>query len=198
VTSVDDNSKLVALWRARERLEVALAADRNWQLLQGSAGAGGCDREAASLETQLLSNPVYRAWKNVNAAIQARQPEAASAAGLGPRAQEVPPHLPGAEAAQAGEESSERRRRTAEALAIEEEASVSFVARTPAAARREAPAQERPYGHGRNSQRGLSARAEADGSGWEEAEVSVVSVDARRHAGAVDRLLRALRGENQG
>jgi hypothetical protein len=33
--------------------------------------------------------------------------------------------------------------------------------------------------------------------GWQgkEAEVTVVSVDARRHAGAVDRLLRALRGE---
>jgi hypothetical protein len=197
VTSVDENSKLAALWRARERLEVALAPDENWQLLQGLARAGDRDREAASVEAKLLSNPVYRAWKNLNAAIQARQPDSANAAGLAPLAEAAPPHPSPAEANRGGDESNERRRRTARALAIEEEASVSFVARTPAPARREAPAGETSFAHWRSLQDGLAARTEEDGSGCKEAEVSVVSVDARRHATAVDRLLRALRGENQ-
>ena len=51
-----------------------------------------------------------------------------------------------------------------------------------------------PVRHGLDPlERGVTPGLEGWGS--EEAEVSVVSVDARRHAGAVDRLLRALRGE---
>src|SRR5262245_37721376 len=184
-------SKLAALWRARERLEVALAPDESWQLLQRLGGAaGGRGAEAASLEAQLLSNPVYRAWKNVNAAILARQPDKANAAGPAPLTQATPT-LAAAHAA----ERSEPRRPGTGALA-EEEASVSFVARTPVPARMEEP----PHGQGRSpeGQNQMFARPEAEGPQCEEAEVSVVSVDARRHADAVDRLLRALRGDSQG
>jgi hypothetical protein len=201
VTPVDETSKLRALWRVRERLEAALAADESWQTLhQLGTAAGARDGAAASLEAQLLSNPVYRAWKNVSAAIAARQPEAADAAGSGsPGAQTRPdaPRPPAAAqppwpAGPGGAASSASNG----ARASEEEASVSFVALTPARARMDPPAaaipaQRRPSVAGQD----LSATSAEDASPCEEAEVSVVSVDARRHAGAVDRLLRALRGE---
>jgi hypothetical protein len=176
VTPVDETSKLRALWRARERLEAALAADERWQTLQNlGAPAGARDGAAARLEAQLLSNPVYRAWKNVSAAIAARQPEAANAAGSASLAAPTRP---------------------AGALASEEEASVSFIALTPGRARMEPPAAGIAQQGWRSfeGQDGLSAMHAEDAPPCEEAEVSVVSVDARRHAGAVDRLLRALRG----
>jgi len=198
VTAADEDSKLVALWRARERLEVALAADETWQMLQrlGTGAAG----QAASLEAQLLSNPVYRAWKNVNAAIKGRQPQGASVAGPAPLAPAAPARPASVEPAQLGGESQEPGRLAVGARASEEEASVSFVARAPAPARMKRPAEGAPHGHARShdAQDPLSAIPEEGGSRCEEAEVSVVSVDARRHAGAVDRLLRALRGESQG
>jgi hypothetical protein len=200
VTAVDDTSKLRALWRARERLEAALAADESWQRLQNlGTSAGASDGGAASLEAQLLSNPVYRAWKNVSAAIAARQPEAAiAAASASPAAQSCPDAPPaptsapppwpagtGGAAPSAG----------SGALASEE-ASVSFVALTSGGTRMDRPAAGRPQqDRSFDGQPGASASPAEDMSPCEEAEVSVVSVDARRHAGAVDRLLRALRGE---
>src|SRR5262249_39881488 len=201
VTGVDEDSKLVALWRARERLEVALAADESWQMLQrlGTGGAGQ-GRAAAGLQAQLLSNPGYRAWKNVNAAIKGRQPQGAGAAGPAALAQAAPAHPASVAPAQPGGETEEPSLLAVGALASEEEASVSFVARAPAPARMERPAQGAPHGHARShdDQDPLPAMPAEEGSRCEEAEVSVVSVDARRHAGAVDRLLRALRGESQG
>jgi hypothetical protein len=203
VTPVDETSKLRALWRARERLEAALAAEESWQTLQGlGTGAGARSGAAASLEAQLLSNPVYRAWKNVSAAIAARQPEAAHAADPALRAAQVQArpeallaHPPAAEPSPAdpgGAAPSAYNDGLASA-----EASVSFVAPAPEPARMEAPAADIPLQGWRSLQRpaGLSANPEQAVSPCEEAEVSVISVDARRHAGAVDRVLRALRGE---
>ena len=202
MTPVDETSKLRALWRARERLEAALAADASWRTLQnlGSA-AGATDGAAASLEAQLLSNPVYRAWKNVGAAIAARQPEAANAAGSASpaaqaradAAQSPPPAQPPWPAGAADTAPTAPNG----ALASEEEASVSFVALTPAGGRMGPPALGIPQQGWRSFEgpEGLSATPAEGASPGEEAEVSVVSVDARRHAGAVDRLLRALRGE---
>jgi len=77
VTSIDETNKLLALERARARLEAALATDADWQSLAGSGPAG-----AATLETRLLSNPLFRAWKTVSAAIAAQQANG-SANGVG-------------------------------------------------------------------------------------------------------------------
>ena len=140
MTAVDDTSKLRALWRARERLEAALAADERWRRLQNlGATAAARDPEAASLEGQLLSNPVYRAWKNLSAAIAARQPEAANAAAsASPAAQSCPDAplapSPGRPPWPAGMGEAAPSARTG-APASEEEASVSFVALTPARVR---------------------------------------------------------------
>jgi len=201
VTPVDETSKLRALWRARKRLEAALAADASWQTLQSlGTAAGATDGVAASLEAQLLSNPVYRAWKNVSAAIAARQPEAANAGSASPAAQARPdaaqPPPPAQPPWPAGAADTAPTAPDG-ALASEEEASVSFVALTPAAARLEPPAAAIPQQGWRSFEgpEGLSTTPAEEASPGEEAEVSVVSVDARRHAGAVDRLLRALRGE---
>jgi hypothetical protein len=212
VTSVDEMSKLKALRRARERLESALATDKGWQaLLRCSATAGAEAGEIARLEAGLLrSNPLYRAWMNVNAAIEARQrsgPIDASGA-TAPRPSTSSSDLdPGLARRQRNDDDARGagpRGLARQSPPSEEEASVSFVALTPLLA----------PSNGRQPQRsaalpapsGLPARQghEPPESGappgvqdWggEEAEVSVVSVDARRHAGAVDRLLRALRGE---
>jgi hypothetical protein len=201
VTAVDETSKLRALWRARERLEAALAADESWQTLQNlGTPAGTRDGAAERLEAQLLSNPLYRAWKNVSAAIAARRPEAATAAGSACLAAPIRPDAPlppppaqppwPAGAGGAGPTAP------AAARASEEEASVSFVALTPARAGMEPGAGVPQQGSSSfKGQDGLSAMHAADAPPCEEAEVSVVSVDARRHAGAVDRVLRALRGE---
>ena len=198
--AVDEDSKLVALWRARERLEVALEADASWQMLQRlDTDAAAKGPAVARLEAQLLPNPVYRAWKNVTAAIKGRQPEGASAAGPAPLAQ-ADPAPASVEPAQPGGDTKVPSRLATTALVGEEEASVSFIARAPAPARMERAAAGTAQGHAPSydGQDPLSARPEEGGSPSEEAEVSVVSVDARRHAGAVDRLLRALRGESQG
>jgi hypothetical protein len=202
VTPVDETSKLRALWRARERLEAALAADESWQTLQNlGTAAGATGGAAASLEAQLLSNPVYRAWKNVSAAIAARRPEAANAASsASPAAQARPdallPPAPAQAPWPAGVADAAPSAPNG-ALASEEEASVSFVALTPARARMDPPAAAIPQQGWRSFDGldGLSATPAAEAQPCEEAEVCVVSVDARRHAGAVDRLLRALRGE---
>jgi hypothetical protein len=254
VTGVDENSKLAALRRARERLELALAADDNWQTLRRSLAAAGSG-EASRLETALLSNPLYRAWKNVNAAIEARQrsgpvgtllasaeppssqpPSAAAAAkgradfsqpsvaecnatvAIGWTTQLGPPQewaedvrlartLPAPSSPAAGGGQMKPATRIV-AAATEEEASVSFVARTPALGPSlPAPPHARPGAFAQQLER-LAAEQGGDSdharpaagqigdlSHSREAEVSVVSVDARRHAGAVERLLRALRGE---
>jgi len=207
VTSVDEMSKLKALRRARERLETALAADEGWQaLLRSSATADAEAGETGRLQAGLLANPLYRAWTNVNAAIEARQrsgPIDATAPRPSTSSSDLDPSL----ARRQRNDDAVREagsRGLAQSPPGEEEASVSFVALTPL----------RAPSNGRQPQRsatlpapsGLPARQghEPPESGatpgvqdWggEEAEVSVVSVDARRHAGAVDRLLRALRGE---
>ena len=184
VTSVDESSKLVALKRARQRLELALAADADWQALGRCRVADEGGGEAERLEAKLLRNPLFRAWKNVNGAIEARTWRAPVAPGQGriDRAQVAP----------------------------EAEASVSFRARMPSqappgplpqrgqvegwpsSARFDVPAESREdAGRG-----GALARDPLPGAAAApEAEVSVVSVDARRHAGAVERVLRALHGD---
>ena len=210
--SVDEMSKLNALRHARERLETALATDEGWQALRRSSAAAGAEAgEAARLEAGLLrSNPLYRAWSNVNAAIEARQ-------------RSDPIDAPGPPAPRPSTSSSDldpglvRRQRNddpvrgtgpqglaAQSPPSEAEASVSFVALRPLPAASDgrqplrSAASPAPTGlpvrHGLDPlERGVTPGLEGWGS--EEAEVSVVSVDARRHAGAVDRLLRALRGE---
>jgi hypothetical protein len=204
VTSVDEMSKLEALRRARERLETALATDAAWQALRRSSPAAGAEAgEAARLEAGLLrSNPLYRAWSNVVAAIEARH-------------RGDPIDAPGPTAPRPSTPSSDldpgltRRRRNddpvrgtgprglaAQSPPSEAEASVSFVALTPPPA----PSAALPAPTGLPARHALDplergATPGLEGWGGEEAEVSVVSVDARRHAGAVDRLLRALRGE---
>src|SRR5262249_51264957 len=87
------------------------------------------------------------------------------------------------------------------------EASVSFIARTPALPRplpeREQPQQGLPHcdASGSSAEKAGGSDGAANGgplpaaAAAEEAEVSVVSVDARRHADAVARLLRALHGD---
>ncbi|HEU0159215.1 MAG TPA: hypothetical protein VFR00_07870 [Hyphomicrobiaceae bacterium] len=223
--SVDEESKLVALRRARERLEVALAADESWQTLQRlGAATPGRDQEAGSLELRLQSSPIYRAWKNLNAAIEARQRDGAGSAGAAPAAQEIPGHapertLPGGETTAPGRPDATARPASvapapgaastsggapnvpSRVLPAEAEASVSFVARTPTPARWQpsATASSTQRWVGVDGQGGWSALPESQALRDEEAEVSVVSVDALNHAGAVQRLLRALRGEtNQG
>jgi hypothetical protein len=223
--SVDEESKLVALRRARERLEVALAADASWQTLQRlGAGSAGRDQETASLELRLQSSPIYRAWKNLNAAIEARQRDSAGSAGTAPLTPKIPGHPP--ERTAPGGEKTAPGRADATAhpaspapapgvtstsggtpnvppgvLPTEAEASVSFIARTPTPARWQpsATATSAQRWAGVEGQGGWSALPERQALRDEEAEVSVVSVDALNHAGAVQRLLRALRGEtNQG
>lgn len=194
MTAVDENSKLTALRRARERLELALAVDDSWQTLRRSRAAASSG-EASRLEAGLLSNPLYRAWKNVNAAIEARQ--RIEAVGALP-ANTAPPG-PQPPSAVAGEGSMKPTAAIVVA-ATEEEASVSFVARTPALAPPlPAPPHARPAPFAQQLERFAaeqgSDQARPDAGPSEEAEVSVVCVDARRHAGAVERLLRALRGE---
>jgi hypothetical protein len=209
VTSLEDMSKLKALRRARERLETALATDAGWQALQRSsatAGAGG--GETAGLQAELMrSNPLYRAWTNVNAAIEARQDNGAKdVAGA-----TAPPPSPSASDLDAGRLG----RQGIDAMGVgprelglrpppEEEASVSFVARSSPLGPSDGPPVQRvqavrahaslpvTQGHEPAGRQGTPA---VEGWQGQEAEVSVVSVDARRHAGAVDRLLRALRGE---
>lgn len=212
MTSVDEMSKLKALRRARERLETALATDEAWQAMRRTSAAVGAEAgEAARLEAGLLrSNPLYRAWSNVNAAIEARQ-------------RSHPIDAPGATAPRPSTSSSDldpglaRRQRNddpmrgtgprglaAQSPPSEAEASVSFVALTPLPApsdgRQPLRSAALPAPTGLPARHGpdpLESGATPGLEGWggEEAEVSVVSVDARRHAGAVDRLLRALRGE---
>ena len=207
MTSVDEMSKLKALRRARERLEQALASEEGWQALRRSnvmAGTGG--GETTRLETELRSNPLYRAWTNVNAAIEARQrggridasgpiapPASTTAAELDPgraRLQGNDGHA-GAELREPDPQS-----------ASSEEASVSFVAFAspapttggrPAAPLHTPASLPPPQSH--MAPEGAATSAPEAWGGEEEAEVSLVSVDARRHAGAVKRLLRALRGE---
>jgi hypothetical protein len=131
----------------------------------------------------------------VNAAIEARQ--RIEAVGALPANTEPPgPQPPSAVAG----EGSMKPTAAIVVAPTEEEASVSFVARTPALAPpRPAPPHARPAPFAQQLER-LAAEqgsdeARPDAGPSEEAEVSVVSVDARRHAGAVERLLRALRGE---
>ena len=210
MTSLDEMSKLKALRRARERLETALATDSGWQaLLRCGAMAGAGGAETARLQAELMrSNSLYRAWTNVNAAIEARQdngPNDVSGATT-PRASASARHV---DASRSGRQSIDAtgmgpRERGPPSQPNEEEASVSFVALSP----------PRGPSDGRHVPRSQALRslpslpvtpgdepAERQSTpavdGWQgkEAEVSVVSVDARRHAGAVDRLLRALRGE---
>ena len=194
MTAVDEKSKLAALRRARERLERALAVDDSWQRLRRSRAAAGSG-EASGLEAGLLSNPLYRAWKNVNAAIEARQriePVGALPTNAEPPSSQPPPAAAG--------EGSIKTAAASVAAASEEEASVSFVARAPALAPPlPAPPRSRPAPFAQRLER-LAAeqgsdQGRRDAGQSDEAEVSVVSVDARRHAGAVERLLRALRGE---
>lgn len=194
VTAVDENSKLAALRRARERLELALAVDDSWLTLRRSRAAAGSG-EASRLEAGLLSNPLYRAWKNVNAAIEARQ--RIEPVGALPANAEPPGSQPPSAAAGEG---SMKPAAAIVAAATEEEASVSFVARTPMLAPPlPAPPHWRPAPFAQQLERlpaeQGSDQARPDAGQSEEAEVSVVSVDARRHAGAVERLLRALRGD---
>jgi hypothetical protein len=204
VTSLDEMSKLKALRRARERLETALAMDAGWQALRCSDAAGAGGSATARLQAELMrSNPLYRAWTNVNAAIEARQDNGAK---------EVPRTSPSAgdlEAGRLGRRSIDtpgvgRRELGPRPAPNEEEASVSFVARPPSDGPPVQPQVQRSQAA--RDQMGFTATqsdepAERQGApaveGWQgkEAEVTVVSVDARRHAGAVDRLLRALRGE---
>jgi hypothetical protein len=241
VTSVDDSNKLVALQRARERLELALATDAGWRALRRLGAADGGGREAAGLEAKLLANPLYRAWKNVHAAIEARQaggPLSASlpnpvpagthnsGEGRADRAQAEARHEPGANsgARQPPDPPPQRRALGATgdgagrvtpgfAGAAENEASVSFIARTPAQAPlRPLQDRDRPQRWRGGPACDASAPVQRDdpadqdgapapggplpaGSDPREAEVSVVSVDARRHASAVERLLRALHGD---
>jgi hypothetical protein len=200
VTPADETSKLSALRRARERLELALAKDDDWQALNNASAAAGRDGgDTVGREAMLLAHPLYRAWKNVTAAIAAQG---------GGRCDAEPGHLRkppaggtgpifAAELAADGRGGSDRPPMQVLA-AQQEEASVSFVARTPPQApldpprpRAEPPrppweAGQQPSKH--DPSQGLAA------SRAEEAEVSLVSVDARRHQGAVERLLRALRG----
>lgn len=206
MTSVDEMSKLKALRRARERLETALATDESWQaLLRSSATAGAGGGDSARLEAELRSNPLYRAWTNVNAAIEARQRSApietcgataappSSAVGLDPVPRQGDDGRVGAEA----REPAPRPPRCAE-----EEASVSFVAFAPAATAEDRPQRaatwraptDLPPRQGREATASAATPGAEDRQG-EEAQVSLISVEARRHAGAVDRLLRALRGE---
>jgi len=212
VTSIDDVGKLKALRRARERLETALAADAGWQaLLQSRATTGEDGGETAGLEAGLLrSHPLYRAWSNVNAAIEARSGPT-EAPGAAPAPASTPASdLVSSRASRQGDDDIVRAPTGQRELpprwlpSAEEEASVSFVARAPLPT----PTHERQPQRleALRAPTGLPAmldlepaargttRGTAGGEG-EEAEVSVVSVDARRHAGAVERLLRALRGE---
>src|SRR5262245_29077956 len=222
VTAVDESSKLVALKRARERLEAALALNESWQALRRPGAAGAGVAEAARLEAMLQTSPLYRAWKNVNAAIEAR----GSAEPLGP--------LPGAEQttpAAAGDRHAARTLQAAERDRLDSavatppaaahafapvrarpspgdaerqqakptaaEASVSFIARAPV------PAQGLPQVDASRPSAEQAGGSDGEANGLpllaaataEEAEVSVVSVDARRHADAVERLLRALHGD---
>ncbi len=64
-----------ALETTRSRLEAALSADPNWQALQrsrtqASADAGAPVAHDARLELLLLSNPLFRAWKEVDDALE--------------------------------------------------------------------------------------------------------------------------------
>jgi len=170
VTSIDETNKLLALERARARLEAALATDADWQALAGSGPAG-----AATLETRLLSNPLFRAWKTVSAAIAAQQANG-SANGVGG---DAPP------SSKLG-------------AATEPEATVSFVERRAAPPRATAAAASWPAAQVIAA---LAAEGpdgeEVDAEEAEEAEVSVVRIEEHRHAGAVARLRRALHGEPQ-
>ena len=204
MTAVEESSKLMALMRARERLEATLAVDDSWQALRrfglaAEAGAG----EVARLEATLHTNPFYRAWKNVNAAIEARRaPDPVSTL---PGARQTPPAAahaldlvrthpaPGGAVSQPAKLTSP-------------EASVSFIARAPAPALlrslpdREQPKQGSPHldAAGPSAETAGSADGRANSgplpAAAEEAEVSVISVEARRHAEVFVRLLRALHG----
>jgi hypothetical protein len=205
VTAIDESSKLAALKRARERLEAALAVDENWQALRrfGAAAEAGAG-EAARLEALLHSNPLYRAWKNVNAAIEARRTQ--NPVDTLPGVQTPPAAAHAVDAARACPAPSGADRQQAKLTAAE--ASVSFVARAPAPALprslpdREQPQQDslhvEPRGSSVEKAGGIAGQANGSplpaAAAAEEAEVSVVSVDARRHADAVERLLRALHG----
>lgn len=210
MTSLDEVSKLKALRRARERLETALATDAGWQALlrcSGTAGAGG--GETARLQAELMrANPLYRAWSNVNAAIEARQDDGAKDVS-GATAPHSSLSARDLDAGRLGRQSIGATAMGPRELGPrpppnEEEASVSFVAHPPPLGPSDGPQVQRSEaapahtslpvtrGHEPAERPGTPA---VDGWQGKEAEVSVVSVDARRHAGAVDRLLRALRGE---
>jgi len=200
-------SKLKALRRARERLETALASEEGWQaLLRSKAMAGAGGGETTRLETELRSNPLYRAWTNVNAAIEARQRGGrVDASGpTAPAASTIAADLDPGRARLQGNDghAAELREPDPHSASSEAEASVSFVAfASPAPTNGGRPAEPLrtpaslppPQSH-KAPESAATSGPEAWG-GEEEAEVSLVSVDARRHAGAVDRLLRALRGE---
>ena len=72
------SDELAALEATRARLEAALSADENWRALKQARAenASPTDQRAqrrlrdARLELSLLSNPVYRAWKHVDDAIE--------------------------------------------------------------------------------------------------------------------------------
>jgi hypothetical protein len=205
VTSVDEMSKLEALRRARERLETALATDEGWQaLLRSSANPGADGGDTAKLEAGLRSNPLYRAWTNVNAAIEARQrsgPIEASGAAAPRTSTSSSDRDPGRASRQGNDDVRAGGELAPQSPLREEEASVLFVALTPLPAPSEPRRSEAlstptalPATQGHEPPECGATRG---GEGWdgEEAEVSLVSVDARRHARAVDRLLRALRGE---
>ena len=202
MSSSDETSKLQALERARARLEAALAADADWQTLRCTSAAG-----AATLDTRMLSNPLYRAWKNVTAAIAARRaerdpsaPDGASAAANGGERSRYDgrPVVAGAARTANGDLGAATAAEDAALplvwAASEPEARVSFVARgaAPASPAAAGPKPDLPDAARRHSPSGNGEDAAAR---VEEAEVSVVSVDQRRHAGAVARLLRALHGE---
>jgi hypothetical protein len=219
VTLGDDTSKLLALERARQRLEAALANDDGWRALRrlnAAADRGG--GEAGRLEIPMLANPLYRAWKNVNAAIEARQSDRSAdcgsasvwpspQAGVGLAATGKVANL------KAGKDPTESRggagqRQGDRAVPVPTpEASVSFIVRASAPARAASEQrQAEPRGPSQAEQQGQHPLA-ASGPPFaddavavpsapaEEAQVAVVSVAARRHADAVERLLRALHGQ---
>jgi hypothetical protein len=76
VADAEVTNELASLEATRSRLEAGLSDDENWRALR-QAGARGTDDEGAArrvrdarLELALLSNPLYRAWKHVNDAIE--------------------------------------------------------------------------------------------------------------------------------
>jgi hypothetical protein len=77
VADAEVMNELAALEATRSRLEVALSDDENWRALRQTGAHGTESDESAAhrvrnarLELALLSNPLYRAWKHVDDAIE--------------------------------------------------------------------------------------------------------------------------------